>query len=102
MNADSAQPNSIETIADSQAPPQSGREVVVRVSDLSKCYQMYATPQDRLKQSRVIQDGVARFRIRQKLHEIHRVPLGRGQGPDDEIKIRRGKTIPTICSNHRD
>ncbi len=51
MNADSARPNSIETMADSQAPPQSGREVVVRVSDLSKCYQMYATPQDRLKQS---------------------------------------------------
>lgn len=70
-----------------------GRDVVVSVRNLSKCYQIYATPQDRLKQS-----------ILPRIQRIFGAPPRRYFDEfwalrDVSFEIRRGDTLGVIGRN---
>src|SRR6267143_2757086 len=54
-----------------------------------------------LDQAGMIEDRVARFRVTQKINQRNAVAAGVGEGADDEIEVRGGKSCPTICPNHR-
>src|SRR5437588_12951368 len=54
-----------------------------------------------LDQPRMIENGVTRFRVTEKIDQRKAVAAGVGEVADDEIEVRGGKSCPTICPNHR-
>ena len=58
--------------------------------------------QDRINQARMIQNGITRFDIAQKIDERNLISLGTRQRSHNEVKIGGGKPCPTIRPNHRD
>src|SRR5947207_1626285 len=62
---------------------------------------MSGVGKNRFDQARVIKNGVARFRVAQKIDQRNAVTARTGEGANDEIEIGGGKTSPTICPNHR-
>src|SRR2546425_12870157 len=52
-------------------------------------------------QTRMVENGIARFGVAQKIDQGNAVAARAREGADDEIEIRGGETCPTICPNHR-
>ena len=63
---------------------------------------MPAVIEDRIDQARMIQNGIARFDIAQKIDERNLISLGTRQRSHNEVEIGGGKPCPTIRPNHRD
>ena len=63
---------------------------------------MTAMIQDCIDQSRMIQDGIPRFNITQKINERDLIGLRTRQRAHNEVEISRGKPRPTIRPDHRD
>ena len=63
---------------------------------------MSAVIQDCINQSRMIENGIARFDIAQKIDKRDLVGLRARERAHDEVEISGGKPRPTIRSNHRD
>jgi len=55
-----------------------------------------------IDQSRMIENGIARFGVTQKIDKGDVIGLRTGKSAHDEIEIRRRKSFPTICPNHRE
>ena|SRR5213080_4448148 len=58
--------------------------------------------QDRIDQARMIENGIARFDIAQKIDERNLIRLRTRQRAYDKVEIGSGKPRPTIRTNHRD
>jgi len=54
-----------------------------------------------LDQSRMIEDGIARFGVAQKIDQRNLVRSRAGERAHDEIEIRSGEPRPTIRPDHR-
>ena len=63
---------------------------------------MPAVIEDRIDQARMIQNGIARFDIAQKIDERNLITLRTRQRAHNEVEIGGGKPRPTIRPNHRD
>jgi hypothetical protein len=63
---------------------------------------MPAVIQNRVNQLRMIENGIARFDIAQKIDQRNLVSLRTRKRANDEIEISRSKPRPTIRSDHRD
>ena len=63
---------------------------------------MSAVIQDCIDQSRMIENGIARFDIAQKIDKRDLVGLRARERAHDEVEISGGKPRPTIRSDHRD
>ena len=63
---------------------------------------MPAVIQDCVNQSRMIENGIARFDIAQKIDQRDLVGLRTRQRAHNEVEIGGGKPRPTIRPNHRD
>ena len=63
---------------------------------------MTAVIEDRIDQARMIQNGIARFDIAQKIDERNLISLRTRQRAHNEVEIGGGKPRPTIRTNHRD
>jgi len=58
--------------------------------------------QDCINQSRMIENGVARFNVTQQINKGNLIGLRPCERAHDEVEIRCGKPRPTIRTNHRD
>ena len=58
--------------------------------------------QDRIDQTRMIENGIARLDIAQQIDQRYLVALRTRQRPHNEIEIGCGKPRPTIRPDHRD
>jgi len=63
---------------------------------------MPAVIEDRIDQARMIQNGITRFDIAQKIDERNLISLGTRQRSHNEVEIGGGKPCPTIRPDHRD
>jgi hypothetical protein len=63
---------------------------------------MSAVIQDCINQSRMIENGIARFDIAQKIDERNLISLRPRQRAHDEVEIGGREPRPTIRSDHRD
>jgi hypothetical protein len=63
---------------------------------------MSAVIQDCIDQPRVIENGIARFNVAQKIDQRNLVGLRRRQRAQDKVEISRRKPRPTIRPDHRD
>jgi len=63
---------------------------------------MSAVIQDCIDQPRMIENGIARFDIAQKIDERDLISLRPRKRAHDEIEISRSKPRPTIRPDHRD
>src|SRR5437762_5426648 len=63
---------------------------------------MAAVIQDRIDQTRMIENRIARLDIAQQIHQRNLVALRPRQRAHDEVEIGCGKPRPTIRSDHRD
>ena len=63
---------------------------------------MPAVIEDRIDQARMIQNGITRFDIAQKIDERNLISLRTRQRSYNEVEIGGGKPRPTIRPNHRD
>ena len=57
---------------------------------------------DRVDQPRIIQNGIARFRVAEKIDQRDVIRLRPGQNADDKVEICRREARPTIRLDHRD
>ena len=64
--------------------------------------QMAAVIQDRIDQTRMIENRIACLDIAQQIHQRNLVGLRTRQRAHDEVEIGCGKPRPTIRSDHRD
>ena len=69
---------------------------------LGRNAELAAVGENRFDQAWMIEDGIARFRIAQKIDQRNVIALRAGKGADDKIEIGRGKSRPTIRPDHRD
>jgi len=63
---------------------------------------MSAVIQNCIDQPRMIENGIARFDIAQKIDERNLIGLRPRQRAHDEVEIGGGKPRPTIRPDHRD
>ncbi len=63
---------------------------------------MSAVIQDCIDQPRMIENGIARFDIAQKIDERNLISLRPRKRAHDEVEIGGSKPRPTIRSDHRD
>lgn len=63
---------------------------------------MPAVIQDCVNQSRMIENGIARFDIAQKINQRNLIALRTRERAHNEVEIRGGKPRPTIRPDHRD
>ena len=63
---------------------------------------MPAVIQDGVHQSWMIENGIARLDIAQKIDKRNLIGLRTREGTHDEVEISNGKPRPTIRSDHRD
>src|SRR6266536_5863762 len=63
---------------------------------------MPAVIENRIDQARMIQNGIARFDIAQKIDERNLISLRTRQRSHNEVEIGSSKPCPTIRPNHRD
>ena len=63
---------------------------------------MSAVIQNCVNQSRMIENGIARFDIGQQIDKRDLIGLRARKRAHDEIEISRGKPRPTIRPDHRD
>jgi len=64
--------------------------------------QMSAIAQNGFDQSRMIENGIARFEIAQKIDKGDLIGLGARERTHDEVEISGRKPRPTIRSDHRE
>jgi hypothetical protein len=64
--------------------------------------EMSAVIQDGVNQSRMIENGVTRSVIAQKINQRNLIGLRSRERAHDEVEISRGKPRPTIRPDHRD
>ena len=57
---------------------------------------------NRVNQPRIIEDGVARFRVAQQIDEGNVIDPRTRESAHDKVEIRRGEPLPTIRLNHRE
>ena len=69
---------------------------------LGRNAELAAVGENRFDQAWMIEDGIARFRIAQKIDQRNVIALRAGKGADDKIEIGRGKSRPTIRPDHRE
>src|SRR2546430_9983733 len=58
--------------------------------------------EDRIDQSRMVENRITRFDVAQKINKRNLVGLRTRQRAHDEVEIGCGKPRPTIRSDHRD
>ena len=63
---------------------------------------MTAMIQDRINQSRMIENGIACFDVAQQIDQRNLISLRTRQRAHDEVEIGSGKPRPTIRPDHRD
>src|SRR5207253_8697496 len=63
---------------------------------------MAALIQDRVDESWVIQNGIARFDIAQKIYQRNLISLRTRERAHNEVEIGGGKPRPTIRPDHRE
>ena len=62
---------------------------------------MSGVGKNRFDQTRMVENGIARFGVAQKIDQRNTVVARACQSADNEIEIRGGEPCPTICPNHR-
>ena len=83
----------VENLSSSPSPSGARSNVVIRVSNLSKCYAVYKKPQDRLKQS-ILPRLYALFRRRSKQYYREFWALR-----DVSFEVEKGETVGIIGRN---
>jgi len=63
---------------------------------------MPAVIQDGVNQSRMIENGIARFDVAQKIDKRDLIGLGARERAHDEVEIGGGEPRPTIRPDHRE
>ena len=63
---------------------------------------MSAIAQNGIDQSRMIENGIARFEIAQKIDQGNLIGLGARERAHDKVEISGGEARPTIRSDHRE
>src|SRR5260370_16165451 len=63
--------------------------------------EMSGVGKNRFNQTRVVENGITRFGVTQKIDQRNAFAAGARENADDEIEVRGGEPRPTICPNHR-